>query len=120
MVSDKQIKADNAFLLARPEFLRFLDRVIQMARIYEPTTDGSEGRHLAYWEGRRNLGLEVLHDAARGQAVDDPEAAFTLTAIQILREAAQQSTPEKTANAKRSRYDRNADLDPDDQESDAD
>ena len=120
MVTDKQARIDMEFLNSRPEFRRFLWRVIQMAGILEPSTDGSDTRHPRYFEGRRNLGLEILADAEQGQPVPHPDAIPVFTAIQILREVAQQSTSETPKNANRARYDRNADLAPDDQDADTD
>lgn len=104
-------RSDMEFLNSRPEFRRFLWRVIQRAGILTPATDGSEGRHLAYAEGRRNLGLEILDDAETGQPVAHPESLPILTLIQALREETQQQ-PQET---RRGKYDRTAELDqPDD------
>lgn len=99
---------DMCDLMALAPFRRFLWRAIQNAGILSATTDGSEGRHLAYAEGRRNLGFDILADAARGQPVDDPEAAFNLTLFQIIREKAQEQPSEKP-NARR-RQDRSSEL----------
>lgn len=90
-MSDKQERADLEALLALPAFRKFLWRAIQSARIFAittPTANGTDSRTL-FDEGRRSLGLEILHDAARGIPVDDPEAAFGILMIQVLREAAQ-------------------------------
>jgi hypothetical protein len=100
---------DMERLLALPEFLRFLSRVIQTSGIHSAETNGTDGRHLVS-EGRRDLGLNILRDAARGQPVDDPAGAFSMTLIQVLREEAQ-SALQETPNARRSRYN----ADPDDE-----
>lgn len=112
-MTDAELKADMERLMALPEFRRFMWRAIQTARIFDPTTDGSEGRHLAYHEGRRNLGLELLAECERGQPVPyDPARPSILSTIQILREEAQQQLSEKGKD--RQRYDRTAEIsDPD-------
>lgn len=102
-MSEKTEKLDMEALLALPAFLRFLSRVIQTSEIHSAETNGTDGRHLVS-EGRRDLGLNILRDAARGQPVDDPAAAFSMTLIQVLREEAQ-SAFQETPRARRSRYD---------------
>ena len=104
MTGDRQIKTDMEALLLRPEFRRFLWRVIQMAGIFEPVANGADGRNLID-EGRRNLGLEILADAELGQPVAHPDQIPILTMIQVLREEAQEQPTEKP-HAKRDRYDR--------------
>jgi hypothetical protein len=107
-MSDERLrKEDMTALIALPAFRRFLWRVIQTSGILEPTTDGSEGRHLAYAEGRRNLGLEILADAEQGQPVAHPTGIPLLSVIQVLREEVQ-STPQENAHGRR--YDRNSEL----------
>lgn len=106
-MSEKVERTEMEGLLALPAFRKFLFRSIQSAGIFASTTNGADGRNLVL-EGRRNLGLDILHDAARGVPVDDPEAAFGLLLIQILREAAQ-SKPEENTRAKRTRYDEDDD-----------
>jgi hypothetical protein len=115
-VSDeRQQKLDLEHLLRQPEYLRFLFRVIQIARIFEPVTDGSDTRHL-YHEGRRDLGLEILAMADAAQPVRHESGLPILTAIQVLREEAQKPGTEK---AKRTRYDRREELTPDDDQPEA-
>lgn len=101
-MSEKSEKLDMEKLAAEPAFLRFLSRVIQTSEIHSATTDGADGRHLVS-EGRRDLGLNILRDAARGMPVDDPQAAFGLLLIQVIREDAQ-STIQETPRARRPRY----------------
>jgi hypothetical protein len=116
MMSDRQRKADMGKLLALPEFRRFLWRAIQSSGIFDVTTDGSDSRHLVA-EGRRQLGLELLADAEMGQPVMHPDRIPILTAIQVLREEAQQQASEVSDDSKR--YDRNAELDePDEDQAD--
>jgi hypothetical protein len=43
---EKLYRSDMQFLLQRPEFVRFVFRVIQSSGIFNLTTDGSEGHHL--------------------------------------------------------------------------
>jgi hypothetical protein len=93
-MSDKLERAELEALLKLGGFRKFLFRSIQLAGIHAGTTNGADGRNLVN-EGRRNLGLDILHDAARGIPVDDPEAAFNLLLIRVLREGAQSTPKEK-------------------------
>jgi hypothetical protein len=102
-VSEKLEKLEMGELLKSKPFLNFLFRVIQTAGIHGATTDGPDGRNLIR-EGRRNLGLEILHDVARGQPVADPDAAFSMTLIQVLREALQAAPQENPRNGRHDRY----------------
>jgi hypothetical protein len=111
MSPEERQKADMTFLQGRPEFARFLWRVIQSCGIFSPTTDGSVDRHLAYDEGRRNLGLEILAMAEQGQPASHPNGQPILTILQVLREEANQ--PQEKAHGRSDRYDRNRDLDDD-------
>lgn len=106
MMTDKQVKSDMAFLLARPEFRRFMLPVIQQAMIFQTTTDGSDGRNLAFDEGRRSLGLEILAICERGQPAQHPESLPIFTIMQVFREETQSQPPEKPNEP----YDRTADL----------
>ena len=107
-MSDRETlaKQDCEHLLTQAQFRRFLFRLIQTAGIFSPTTNGSDGRNLDHFEGRRHLGLEILAEVAGAQPVADPEGYLTL--LQVLREEAQQ-TPEEPKRAK-SRYDRTDEL----------
>jgi hypothetical protein len=105
-MSEDRDKADMVFLNARPEFARFLWRVIQKSGIFDIATDGSTDRHLAYAEGRRNLGLDILAMAEQGQPASHPNGQPILTILQVLREEANQ--PQE--KVKRDRYDRTAEL----------
>jgi len=105
MSADLQTE-DMQFLNAQPQFRRFLWRVIQMAGILAPATNGADGRDLSFAEGRRNLGFEILADAEMGQPIQHHESLMTL--LQVLREEAQQS--EKPNGRRKPRYDRNDDL----------
>jgi len=112
MTPEQRQIADMKALLAMPEFLRsFLFPVIQMSGILSPTTDGSVDRHLAYSEGRRNLGLEILAMAELGQPAAHPNGQPILTILQVLREEANSQPQEKPSGR---RYDRNDDLRDDD------
>lgn len=111
MTPETQIKSDMEFLNSRPEFRRFMWRAIQMAGFFEHRGPGKSERDLAYAEGRRSLGLELLDDAEQGQPAAHPDRIPILTTIQILREEAQQATSEGRKD--RHRYDRTADISPD-------
>ncbi len=109
MTDEQQERADCEVLLRRPEFRRFLWRVIQTSGLFNRTTDGSDGRNLAYDEGRRNLGLEILDMAEKGQPIPDahPDGPL-LTLVQVLLEETQKPPTEKS-NA-RTRTDRYSEL----------
>jgi hypothetical protein len=110
-MSEKLERSELADLLKLPGFRKFLSRAIQTAGIFSqmaPTANGTDSRNL-FNEGRRSLGLDILHDAARGIPVDDQEAAFGLLMIQVLREAAQ--TPQEQPRGRRSRTDELRDAD---------
>jgi hypothetical protein len=109
---EKTQRDDLMLLLQRPEFIRFLWRVIQLARIFDRTTDGSEGRILAFDEGRRNLGLEILEMVEAGQPVSHPEGQPILTLLQALREEAIQQ-PQEKKNDGPGKHDRYHDIDGD-------
>lgn len=106
MTDEQQFKADMQELVRLAAFQRFLWRVIQTAGIFARTTDGSDGRNLAYDEGRRNLGLDILDMAEIGQPAEHPEKYPLLTLMQVFREEAQK--PKEKPNG---RYNRNAELD---------
>ena len=111
---EKRDKADVRHLIEQEQFRRFLWRVIQSARIFDRTTDGSQG-DTSY--GRRNLGLEILEMVEQGQPVQHPQGQPILTVLQTLREEAIQQPGEKRDDpkSKRTPYDRTAELDePDD------
>jgi hypothetical protein len=103
-MSDKSDREDMDLLLQRPEFLRFLFRVIQTARIFQPTADGSDPRNLH--EGRRNLGLEILEmaEAAQPQSPSPDIPATTLLQV-LLEEARQPQTEKPNAKARFNRTD---------------
>ena len=52
-------KADLTALSQDPRFLRFLFTVFSSAPMYTGTY-GTDGRHLAYFEGRKSLGFDIL------------------------------------------------------------
>lgn len=110
MVDDKQFRADMESLVRQTSFKHFLWRVIQKAALFEPTTDGSEGRD-RYRAGRRDLGLEILDLAELGQPIQDvhPDQLPLLTIIQTLIEEAQKP-PEEKSNARTTQYNRTDDL----------
>jgi hypothetical protein len=109
MTPEEREIEDIRKLLPLPEFKRFLFRVIQSARIFDRTADGSDG-DTAY--GRRNLGLEILEMVEKGQPVPHPDGQPLLTILQIIREEANQPGEGKP-NVRR-KYDRNAELGSDD------
>jgi hypothetical protein len=95
---EKQRRADAAFLLARPEFRRFLFRSIQLAGILEQTsraTTGSDGRDLAFAEGRRSLGFDILAEADGGQPAPMQHPHHLMTLISALTEEVQAPPEEK-------------------------
>lgn len=103
MVTEEERHADMSELMAMPSFRRFLFRSVQLAGLLDypkPATDGSGGRDLAFVEGRRSLGFDLLRDADAGQpaSLRHPQSVFTL--IAALREEANPAPKEK----KRDRY----------------
>lgn len=114
-MNDKQRQADMAMLSSMPEFRRFLFRSIQLAGLLSQTNasaTGSDGRDLAYAEGRRSLGFDILAEAQTGQ----PEPVRTrdplnlMTWIAALSEEIQAPPEEKKRGA--DRYDQGEDDDP--------
>lgn len=110
---DKRDRSDIQFLVQRPEFSRFLWRVIQSARIFSTATDGSNDEAVAKI-ARQNLGLEILEMVEAGQPVPHPDGLPVLTLIQTLREEANPPSQEKKHGRRNDQYDRNGDLDGDD------
>lgn len=111
---ERRQRADVAFLIERPEFRRFLWRVIQAARIFAATADGSKDRDLSFFEGGRHLGLAILDMVEQGQPAAHSERVPILTLIQTLREEANPPPSERDDEEVRThdaRYDRNAELD---------
>lgn len=106
---EKRDKSDTQFLIAQPQFLRFMWRVIQTSRILSRTTDGSTGRELAFDEGVRSLALEILEMVEAGQHVPHPDGLPIMTLIQTFHEEANQPAQEKPSG--KDRYSRNSELD---------
>jgi hypothetical protein len=121
MTPEQQEKADMAELLERASFRRFLFRVIQSAGIFTATTDGSKERD-QFNLGRRNLGLEILDMAERGQPIPDVHPAGPLlTIIQAFREETNQHTLEThDAKSRSAQFDRSSELGVDDDAEDDD
>ncbi|MCW1985079.1 UNVERIFIED_ORG: hypothetical protein M2348_000790 [Sphingomonas sp. R1F5B] len=80
-------ESDAAFLIARPEFRRFLHAAIQGAGLLgqQAMASGADSALLAFLEGRRSLGFDLIALAHRGQeqAVrsHDPLGLTTLQAV---------------------------------------
>ena len=118
-MSDRQQKQDMETLLQRPEFIRFLFELIQRSGLFSATTDGSVGRDLAYFEGRRNLGLEILDLVEGGQPIPEKHPGGPiLTLIQVLREETLKPTETRNAKDRSSRNYRSDELGVDDTEDD--
>ena len=118
-VNTKQFKQDMETLLQRPEFLRFLFELIQISGVLSATTDGSVGRDLAYSEGRRNLGLEILDLVETGQPIPEKHPAGSiLTILQVLREETLKPTETQNGKDRSSRYNRSDELGVNDAEDD--
>lgn len=97
MMRDK----DRALLLENVLFREFLFEAIQLAGILQ-SANGHDPRDLAFAEGRRSLGLELLQLADLGQpkALRSPEALATLNAV-ILTALNPPSKPEEKKRADR-------------------
>lgn len=114
-MSEKERASDMQFLLTRPEFRRFLFRSIQLAGILSHTsraTEGSDGRDLAFAEGRRSLGFDILGEAHFGQPeqLRNRDSQCLLTLIAALSEEVQ-SQPEEKKRGRSDRYDDDRDDD---------
>lgn len=67
-------KSDLEALAADPKFLRFMFTVLSSAPMFSGTY-GTEGRHLAYAEGRRSLGFDMLRSI---ELVGGPETLLRI------------------------------------------
>ena len=67
-------KSDLEALSADPKFLRFLFTVFSSAPMFTGTY-GTEGRHLAYAEGRKSLGFDMLRSV---ELVAGPETLLRI------------------------------------------
>ncbi|WP_198350834.1 Bbp19 family protein [Flavisphingomonas formosensis] len=92
---------EMAQLLALPAFRRFLWRAVRAAGLLHPAY-GTDGRDLAYREGRRSLALDLLRMAEAGQPFPHPEALSTWASL--LGEELQFTT-EKTTDDRRDEWD---------------
>jgi hypothetical protein len=97
-LTDQQL-ADYKDLLERPQFRRFLLRLIQLSGIYEATANGSAERTF-FANGRRSLGLDILREVDAAQPVPGAELP-SLTLIQVLREDAQSALTERNPRGRR-------------------
>lgn len=108
-MSKDQRAADMEQLMGLPSFRRFLFRSIQTAGLLSDTaisTNGSDGRDLAFAEGRRSLGFELLRDAEAALAAPLQHPLNLITWLSLLREEAQTSDLEKASGRRRdNRYD---------------
>lgn len=99
-----QQETDMAELLALPAFRRFLFRSIQNAGILSAATNGADGRDLAFAEGRRSLGFDILRDVDAGNpaALRHPYSIMTL--IAAFREEANPIGKPKAEKSSGTRY----------------
>lgn len=67
-------KADLTALAADPKFNRFLFTILSSAPMFSGTY-GTDGRHLAYAEGRRSLGFDILRSV---ELVAGPDALLRI------------------------------------------
>mgnify|MGYP000597219681 CR=1 FL=1 len=93
-----------AELLAVPTFRKFLFSVIQMSGIMAPATNGFDGRNLDFFEGRRNLGFDILREVDRGQPKPLQHHMSIMTWIAALHEEATQPPKEKPNGRRSDRY----------------
>ncbi|WP_066807146.1 hypothetical protein [Sphingomonas asaccharolytica] len=111
-----QTDADMKQLMELPSFRRFLFRSIQTAGLLSHTaygTNGSDGRDLAFNEGRRSLGFELLREAEAALSEPLRHPLNIMTLVSVLREEAQTSDQERASGR---RYDRYGDSDGNDDE----
>lgn len=110
----EQVKADMADLLGRPQFRRFLFRMIERGGLFTSATSGADNRDLSFAEGRRSLLLEMLADVESGQPQQHASGWPLTASIQTLCEEVQ--TPQRDLEkprGRRSRNDQYRDLDGD-------
>lgn len=99
-----QDKAELRDLMeTKPGFRKFLFRVIQKARIFEATANGTDHRHLID-EGRRLLGLEILREVEAALPLQSTSGIPSLTVIQVLREEALSPPKEKPSGRRADPY----------------
>ncbi len=113
-MNEAQQQQDMVFLMGRPEFRRTLFRIIQEAGILA-SAYGSDGRNLAFAEGRRSLGFDILRWADEAL----PAGAHPLHVIPLMAALREEAQPQEEPNARRNnirtRNDRtNAEPDADD------
>ncbi|GFM29263.1 hypothetical protein [Novosphingobium sp. PY1] len=98
-------REDAEYLLARPEFRRFLFAAIQSAGLlaHEGPAHGPIERDLSFIEGRRSLGFEILQMVEQGQpeALRTPGALATISAA--IREAMNPDPKERTHGPRKRR-----------------
>src|SRR3546814_5112017 len=90
--------------MALPAFRRFLFRSIQSAGILAPTTNGTDGRNLDFYEGRRSLGFELLRDADTAQPGDLQHPHSIMTLLAVLREERSEEHTSELQSLMRSSY----------------
>jgi hypothetical protein len=107
---------DAAALLGRPEFRRFLHAAIQAAGLLGQQTmaSGADGALLAFLEGRRSLGFDLIALAHRGQddaiRAQDPLGLTTMQAVLDAALSAKDNRLERPHS--RTRYDELPDDEP--------
>jgi len=110
------VARDAEFLLARPEFRRFLYAAIQSAGVLGQHTlaDGPHERDLRFHEGRRSLGFDLLQMADAGQP-EPLRTAEGLATLELIIRTALNPDPEPKEKPRGRRSDtdtqRYADLD---------
>lgn len=107
MINPDQLQADMAQLMKLPAFQRFLWRTIEASNILT-SAYGADGRDLAYREGRRSLGFDVLSWADEGQPFPAPDGNPPIMTWISALTAAAQSTPEETKRGRRSTRNRDS------------
>lgn len=95
---------EMAELLGSPTFRKFLFRVIQMSGIMAPATNGSDGRNLDVFEGRRCLGFDILREVDRGQPQPLQHPLSIMTWLAALSEEATHTPTEKPNGRRSNRY----------------
>lgn len=102
-----QRKADMQALMDQPAFRRFLFRSIQTAEILTHKgagTPGSDGRDLAFAEGRRSLGFFLLSEAEAGLPAPLQRPDNLMTLLSVLTEESLDIGTEKKNGRRNDRY----------------
>ena len=105
-------REDLASLLGQSSFKRFLWRVVKASGIHT-SAYGSDDRRLNSFEGRRSLGFDMLRWAEDALRIGDGDGMAALAILLSEASGSKPPSPTEDRNARLPRYDRNRELDAD-------